>query len=131
MQVMDKCSSITHDDWQDVLVEVNRIASKPMNRYASDLPVQQRAKGAAFTLLRHIANEPVDGDIGSPRYLCGWHPFLAYQGHFTKINANCAPVLPAVCSHNCRASTVACCAFPVALLRQLCGMLLDVNGIML
>ena len=79
MQVMDRCPDIPQDDWQEVILEINRIASRPMNRYASDLPVQQRAKGAAFSLLRHLANEePYGGPqspVGSPR-----HAALAFFG---------------------------------------------------
>ena len=67
---MDKSPTIQQEDWREVNEEINRIAARPMNRYASDLPVQQKAKSSAFNLLRHLANEggeSTDSPIGSPR----------------------------------------------------------------
>ena len=59
---------------QQVMAELNSIAARPMNRYASDLPAQQRVKSGAFVLLRHIAADGKD-EPTSPR--CGLKPSRA------------------------------------------------------
>lgn len=45
------------DAKREILAEVGRIATKPMNRFGSDLEEQQRTKAASFALLRSFGSE--------------------------------------------------------------------------
>ena len=67
MQLIDKVLSERTSSLQQVMSQLNSIASRPMNRYASDLPAQQQVKSGAYSLLRHVA---ADGkaEPANPKY---------------------------------------------------------------
>ena len=69
MQLIDTALGERVSSLQQVMSELNSIAARPMNRYASDLPAQQQVKSGAYSLLRHIAADGKD-EPTSPKCAC-------------------------------------------------------------
>ena len=71
VQVLKKCSAEIQPAREDIMAEVGKVASQPMNRFDSNLSDQQRTKHAAFELLKtygqdgHILSQP--DQVSSPR----------------------------------------------------------------
>ena len=68
MQVLRKCETELNPVRDDIMAEVGKVASSAMNRFNSNLADQQRAKSAAFELLKtyghdgHILSQPHVGN---------------------------------------------------------------------
>lgn len=60
LQILQECGQMIAPARSQIIQEVAHIAAKPMNRYSSDLPGQQKAKTAAFSLLRNYGREGSD-----------------------------------------------------------------------
>ena len=60
LQVLTQCQASIEPVRKELLRDVAQIAAKPMNRYGSDLQGQQKAKTAAFALLRSFGPEGQD-----------------------------------------------------------------------
>ena len=67
LQIVDQALQERVQALQQVMGELNSIASRPMNRYASDLPAQQQVKSGAYSLLRHLAGGDNEKEPTSPR----------------------------------------------------------------
>lgn len=74
VQLIDGALGERVSSLQQVMAELNSIAARPMNRYSSDLPAQQKVKSGAYSLLRHIAADGKD-EPTSPRCCpsCSYH----------------------------------------------------------
>ncbi|KAK9835628.1 hypothetical protein WJX74_004600 [Apatococcus lobatus] len=59
-KILQECGQMIAPARGQIIQEVAHIAAKPMNRYSSDLPGQQKAKTAAFGLLRNYGREGSD-----------------------------------------------------------------------
>ncbi|KAK9863338.1 hypothetical protein WJX84_001818 [Apatococcus fuscideae] len=59
-KILQECGQMIAPARSQIIQEVAHIAAKPMNRYSSDLPGQQKAKTAAFSLLRNYGREGQD-----------------------------------------------------------------------
>lgn len=70
--MLKRCQTEIQPAREDIMAEIGRVASQPMDRFQTNLSDQQRTKHAAFELLKtygqdgHILSQPEH--VSSPRF---------------------------------------------------------------